>query len=115
MGERSLAVNPLQTEVRERQRGKGRTGGQWVNSRAEIVEKAGQGEGQGASCAAGFGFGLEDLDRQPCLGQHNGCREAVGAGTDHIGALHVRGFLRVSRVAVRRAIRHCPLCRPRSA
>ena len=67
---------------------KGRTGGQRVNRRPEVMEESRQSERQGAASAAGLRLGFEDLDRQAGLGENDGGGEAVGAGADHDGALH---------------------------
>src|SRR5215472_7647316 len=56
-----------------------------MDGRAKIVPEAGKRQFEGARSAAGNGLGLEELDLEPGLGEDNGGREAVGAGTDDAG------------------------------
>ena len=89
MGERRIAVDPIEPVIRKRERGEeGRARGEWMHGGAKVVQKAGERERQRAGCATGFGFGLEDLDGEPGLREHNGRGEPVGARSDYASAAH---------------------------
>jgi uncharacterized protein (DUF305 family) len=87
--QRRIAVYPMQSEIRQRQRSeKRRTSRERMHGRAEVVQKTRQRERERARRATRLGFGLEDLDTKACLREHDGCGKPVGTRSDHAGALH---------------------------
>src|SRR5690349_15588836 len=86
MSDRGWRVNPLQPVLVQRQgRKEGGSCRHGMYGRAEVVTKSGKRKFQGARAAAVHSFGFEDLHFEPGLGEHDGGRQPVGAGSDHDG------------------------------
>lgn len=94
MGQRCRRVNPFEAEFFKWQsQEEGGPGCEGMNCRAEIVLEAGKGQFQGAASAASNGLGLEDLDLEPGLREHDGGSETVGARSDNAGFRNARWHL----------------------
>ena len=104
MSEGGIAMHPFKSVICERKRiEERRPGGQRMDGGSGIVKKARQGKWQSAASATWNCFGLVDVDGDAGARKRNGRGEAVGAGADDDGALHV--FVSINHeVATRRAI-----------
>src|SRR5215475_569047 len=98
-------MNPLEAEFFEGQsreeRGPGREG---IDCRTKIVPEAGQSQFERASGAASNRLGLEDIDLEPRLSEHDGSGEPVGAGADDAGFVNLSSHLATRILFPRRQI-----------
>ena len=86
MGQHGGGVDPFEAMVGKRQGSEeGRAGSHGMDGGAKVVVEAGQGEIHGAGGAAHVGLGLEDIDLQAGLGEHDGCCKSVRARADDTG------------------------------
>src|SRR6516165_4796399 len=84
MGERRRRVNPFESVILERQFGKeGRTCGQRIHGRAEVMHEAREGQLQAASRTAGDWLGFEYIHLQPGLRKHDCGSEPIRARSDY--------------------------------
>src|SRR5207247_1177381 len=81
----------------------GRTEGQRMNRRTDVVPETRQGEFSGPSAATNGIAGLEYEDREMFLGQADGRRQAVWPGTDHHGVVRKMGRHTTHRGQIRQA------------
>jgi hypothetical protein len=90
MREHHRRLDPLETELRQRQRLKQRRrDAERMDGRAEVVHEPGQRQLPGSRAAADGRFGLEDDDLATGLGNHNCRGEPIGAGADDDGVGHM--------------------------
>jgi len=85
-------VNPFESVIRQRQRGKKwRPRGEWIHRRSEVMEKSGQGKFQRSHGASRLGLRLKNVYLQSVLSENDGRRKPVGTGADNASfAGHLR-------------------------
>ena len=78
MSEGGWRVDPVESEVAQRQRRKEwRSRCERMHSRAEIMMKAGQSQLESAGGATRLRLGLIDVNTEACLGEDNASRQSV--------------------------------------
>jgi hypothetical protein len=84
MGDWRRRLNPLETELLQRQGTKeGRPGGHGMNSRSKVVVESGERQFHSACATPRLRLCLENLDLEASLRQHYRCGQAIRAGTDN--------------------------------
>jgi len=90
MRERRFAMNPFQSQIRQRQFGKERRpGSKWMHRRSHVVQKSRQRQRHGSRRPAGLGLCLENLDLRSRCGEHNRRGQSIRARSNYAGATHL--------------------------